>query len=60
MTDILIVAVLVIIIGSAAVYVIKAKKSGVKCIGCPSGATCGQNGGGCSGCGGGCHCHEEE
>ncbi len=59
MTDILIIAVLFIIIGGAAAYVIKAKKSGVKCIGCPSGATCGQNDSGCSSCGGGCHCHEE-
>lgn len=61
MTDIIIVAVVLLIVGAATVYIVKAKKSGVKCIGCPSGATCGQNdnGGGCSGCGGGCHCHEE-
>lgn len=42
MANIIIVAVLTIIIGAAAGYVIKAKRSGKKCIGCP--------GGSCSGC----------
>lgn len=32
--------VLVILIGGAGVYLIKAKKSGVKCIGCPAGGKC--------------------
>lgn len=40
MTDIIIIAALVIIIGAAAGYVIKAKKSGKKCIGCPHGGSC--------------------
>ncbi len=35
MTDIIIVAVLIVILGAAALYVIKQKKSGKKCIGCP-------------------------
>lgn len=39
MTDIIIVAVLLVVLGLAARYVIKAKKSGRKCIGCPEG-TC--------------------
>ena len=30
------------IVGGAGVYIYKAKKSGVKCIGCPSGKTCGK------------------
>ena len=45
--DIIIVAVLALILGLAARYVYKAKKSGKKCIGCP-------DGGSCSGCGCGC------
>ena len=40
MKDFLIVGVLLIIIGVAIVYIIKAKKSGAKCIGCPSGGQC--------------------
>lgn len=41
MTDIIIVAVLVLIIGSASLYIYRAKKSGQKCIGCPSSKECG-------------------
>jgi len=38
------------IVGGAGLYIYKAKKRGVKCIGCPSGADCGkQSGHGCSG-----------
>lgn len=48
MTNAVIVAVLVLIFGGAAFYVYKAKKSGRKCIGCPSNGNCG----GCNcGCG---------
>lgn len=38
MTDIMIVAVLLVVLGLAARYVIKAKKSGRKCIGCTESA----------------------
>lgn len=38
MTDIIIIAVLVVILGGAGYYVYKAKKSGKKCIGCPEGS----------------------
>lgn len=41
MTDIIIVAVIVVIVGLAAGYIIRAKKSGQKCIGCPSSKECG-------------------
>ncbi|MBQ7399918.1 MAG: FeoB-associated Cys-rich membrane protein [Clostridia bacterium] len=41
MTDIIIIAVVVIIIGAASLYIYKAKKSGQKCVGCPSSKTCG-------------------
>lgn len=52
MTDFIIVAVLVLIVGAAVTYIIKEKKRGVKCVGCPDAKTCGGNcQGGCSGCG---------
>ena len=38
--DIIIVAVLVVVLGLAAWYVYKAKKSGQKCIGCPYAKQC--------------------
>lgn len=56
MMDLLIIAVVLIIVGLAVGYIRKAKKSGVKCIGCPNGATCGKNCGGASGCSGSCQC----
>lgn len=64
MENAIIIVVLAAIIGGAVAYIVKAKKSGVKCIGCPSGGSCGQKtGGSCSGCksgeGCGCGCHEE-
>ena len=55
MENVIIIAILILIIGSAGFYVYKAKKNGRKCIGCPNSCGCsGQNGQGCSGCSGGC------
>ena len=52
MVNAIAIVVLLAIIGLAARYVVKAKKSGQKCIGCPEARTCGKN---CSGgCGGNC------
>lgn len=56
MANAVVLLVLAVIIGAAVAYIIKAKKSGVKCIGCSAGgcscadasAGCGC---GCSGCG---------
>ena len=39
MKDIMIIIILVLIVGAAAFYVYKAKKSGKKCIGCPDGCS---------------------
>lgn len=36
MTDIIVLVILVILVGGASAYIINAKKSGVKCIGCPA------------------------
>ncbi|MBQ9745104.1 MAG: FeoB-associated Cys-rich membrane protein [Clostridia bacterium] len=38
--DIIVIAVICLIIGGASAYIIKAKKSGKKCIGCPDSASC--------------------
>lgn len=55
MDDIIIIAVLVLIVGAALAYVIKAKKRGVKCIGCPAGSNC-ESKNSASTCSGGCSC----
>ena len=57
MKNILLVLVLVAIIGGAVFYIVRAKRKGVKCIGCPSGKTCG---GGCKGGCNGCHMNHEK
>lgn len=49
MENILIIAVLLLILGLAAGYVVKTKKSGRKCIGCPEGS-CSCNKDGCASC----------
>jgi len=40
MENFIIIAVLVVVLGAALGYVIKAKKRGEKCIGCPHSKTC--------------------
>ena len=47
MVDFLIIALIAAILGGAAVYIYKAKKSGTKCIGCPHAKTCGGTCGSC-------------
>ena len=54
--DYIILSVIVVIVGLAAFYIYRAKKSGKKCIGCPDSGTCSGN---CSGCGGNCSCGEK-
>ena len=50
--DIIAIAVIILIIGGASAYIIKAKKSGKKCIGCPDSCSCKKNNS--LGCGGNC------
>ena len=45
--NIILVAVLVVIVGLAALYIYKSKKAGAVCIGCPYAKGCGGNCGGC-------------
>lgn len=40
MDNAIIVAVLILIVGAAAWYVVRAKKNGAKCIGCPHSSCC--------------------
>lgn len=57
MADVITVIILVVVIGAAVAYIIKAKKSGVKCIGCPSSGMCsGHCTGNCSGGESACNC----
>ena len=49
MENYILIAVLVLIVGGAAFYIYKAKKSGRKCIGCPDSGSCSGNCSGCSG-----------
>ena len=63
MTNMIIGLVLLLIIGGAVAYIIRAKKKGVKCIGCPDSGSCtGHCNGACEAgsCNGSCHCHEEQ
>jgi hypothetical protein len=57
MQNFIVIAIVVLIFGSAAAYIRKEKKKGVKCIGCPDAATCS---GHCSGCSGGCSTHTQK
>ncbi len=56
MDNIIIIAILVVVLGLAALYIYRAKKKGQKCIGCPDGGKCGA--GKCGGCS--CGCGEEK
>lgn len=51
MKDLIAVAVIIVVVGLALAYIIKAKKSGKKCIGCPDGCSCSaKQADGCSCC----------
>ena len=51
MENLLIIVILCAIIGFALGYIIKAKKRGQKCIGCPHSGSCGSSQGQSCGCG---------
>ncbi len=50
LVDVIVTIILIAIIGGALAYIIKAKKNGQKCIGCPSSKQCG----------GSCNCKKQE
>ena len=51
MANLIVGAIVLVIIGAAVFYIVKEKKKGVKCFGCPDGAACS---GKCNGCNGSC------
>jgi len=57
--DFLIIAVVALIVGFVILYIYRAKKKGVKCIGCPDGATCSGHCGGCNGTCSGCNTNKQ-
>lgn len=58
MADLIIILIIVAVVGAAVGYIIKAKKSGAKCIGCPV-EGCSSKHGSSSGCGCGCGCDSD-
>ena len=53
MADFIIAGILLIVVGGAVFYIVKAKKNGAKCIGCPASGSCS----GKAGCG--CNCQND-
>lgn len=58
MTDFIVILVVILIVGAALAYIIRAKKAGVKCIGCPFEESCSSHADAKeTSCSGGCeHC----
>ena len=56
MVDFLLIGIIVLIVDIAGTYILKAKKSGVKCIGCPAAGKCCGKKEGHTVCD--CKCHE--
>lgn len=54
MENFIVIAVLAFVIGCAILYIVKAKKKGVKCVGCPYADTCSK-----SADSGSCSCNNE-
>ena len=60
MADFIVIGILIITIGAAVTYIVKEKKKGTKCIGCPSGGSCSSKNNGCSGGCSSCHSNAKE
>ena len=65
MIDFIVALILIVIVGSAICYIVKAKKKGAKCIGCPDSCSCAKASGnvGCN-CGfdseSNCNCYSDK
>lgn len=55
--DFVIIGIIAVLLGLAIGYIVKAKKSGRKCIGCPDSSSCS---GHCSSCSSGCSCCSDD
>ncbi len=61
MKNLIVILILAVILGLAIGYIIKSKKNGVKCIGCPSGSCCPSKNKKAEDCGCGCcDCSSED
>ena len=60
MENVILIIVLIAILGGAIAYIVRAKKRGAKCIGCPAAGNCGAKKGGCTGCHGGEGCSSKD
>ena len=49
MTDYIVVGIIILVVGAAIFYIIREKKKGKRCIGCPYASSCSSQGG-CSSC----------
>lgn len=58
MTDMIAIITIVLVVGGAVAYIVKAKRSGRKCIGCPHGNACTTQGKGC--CDASCSCEKDK
>ncbi len=58
--EIIAIVLIVLIIGAALFYIIKAKKSGKKCIGCPNSGSCHKNNKSSHNCENCCGCFHKE
>ena len=54
LTDIIVTIILVLILGGAIFYIVKSKKSGKRCIGCPDSGSCSKSNN--TSCSGSCSC----
>ena len=57
--DLIVIAAVAAILGLAVWFIVRSRKKGIQCVGCPDAKTCASRGcsgkcGGCGGCGG-CH-----
>lgn len=60
-SNLIVIGILAILLGAAITYIVRAKKRGVKCIGCPAAGSCShsRNGSGEPNASSGCGCHSE-
>ena len=54
MADLIVILIIAAALAAAIIYIVKAKKRGVKCIGCSAANSCGSNGKKSGGCSCGC------
>ena len=54
MADFIVIGIVLALVGTAVAYIVRQKKKGVKCIGCPDACSCSGNCGGHASCGS-CH-----